>query len=92
MDETLRRATPMVRDIVRHGSVAPSTALAHPSYCLQCIAPFPIPPLDGPLTGCHTAKPMLAWPRAAYTSRPTSSKGIFRTYVKGGGDPEAVKQ
>ncbi|KAG5452539.1 hypothetical protein CSKR_113090 [Clonorchis sinensis] len=47
---TPRRATSMVRDIVRRGSVAPSVALVHPSYCLQCIAPFPISPLNSPLT------------------------------------------
>ncbi|KER23893.1 hypothetical protein T265_08312 [Opisthorchis viverrini] len=40
---TPRRATSMVRDIVRHGPVAPSMALVHQSYCLQCIAPFPAP-------------------------------------------------
>ncbi|KER28282.1 hypothetical protein T265_04880 [Opisthorchis viverrini] len=47
---TPRRATSMSRDMVRHGPVAPSMALVHPSYYLQCIAPFPIPPLDSPLT------------------------------------------
>ncbi|GAA57310.1 hypothetical protein CLF_112515, partial [Clonorchis sinensis] len=47
----LRRATSMVGDIVRHGPVSPSMALVHPSYCLQCIAPFPPPtPLNSPLT------------------------------------------
>ncbi|KAG5453289.1 hypothetical protein CSKR_113966 [Clonorchis sinensis] len=25
----------------------------HPSYCLQCIAPFPIPPLNSPLTAMY---------------------------------------
>ncbi|KER21136.1 hypothetical protein T265_10468 [Opisthorchis viverrini] len=40
----------MARDIVRYGPVAPSMALVHPSYCLQCIAPWPTPPpLDSPL-------------------------------------------
>ncbi|GAA47473.1 hypothetical protein CLF_100408 [Clonorchis sinensis] len=43
-------ATSRVRDIVRHGPVAPSMALKHPSYGLQCIVPFPIPPLNRPLT------------------------------------------
>ncbi|KER25773.1 hypothetical protein T265_06809 [Opisthorchis viverrini] len=42
---TPRQAMPMVRDIVRHGPVAPSVVLMHPSYCLQCIAPFPTPHL-----------------------------------------------
>ncbi|KER24870.1 hypothetical protein T265_14318, partial [Opisthorchis viverrini] len=45
-----RRATSMARDIVRQGPVALSMAIVHPSYCLQCIAPFPNPPLDSPLT------------------------------------------
>ncbi|KAG5447808.1 hypothetical protein CSKR_106844 [Clonorchis sinensis] len=38
----------MVRNIVRHGSVAASVEFVHPSYCLQCIAPFPTPPLNKP--------------------------------------------
>ncbi|KER25436.1 hypothetical protein T265_07117 [Opisthorchis viverrini] len=37
-------------EIVRHSPVAPSMALVHPSYYLQCIAPFPIPPLNSPPT------------------------------------------
>ncbi|KER20244.1 hypothetical protein T265_11150 [Opisthorchis viverrini] len=38
----------MVRDIVRHGPISPIMGLIHPSYFLQCVAPFPIPPLDSP--------------------------------------------
>ncbi|KER27250.1 hypothetical protein T265_05654 [Opisthorchis viverrini] len=48
LDGDPRRAKSMARDIIRHGPVAPSLALVHPSYCLQCIAPFPIPPLNSP--------------------------------------------
>ncbi|KAG5453135.1 NADH dehydrogenase [ubiquinone] 1 beta subcomplex subunit 5, mitochondrial [Clonorchis sinensis] len=49
---TPRRATSMVRYIVRHGAVAPSMALVNPTYYLQCIAPFPIP-LKSPLTALY---------------------------------------
>ncbi|KER26063.1 hypothetical protein T265_06638 [Opisthorchis viverrini] len=45
----LRRATSIVRDAVTYGSVVPSMALVHPNYYLQCIAPFPIPPLNSAL-------------------------------------------
>ncbi|KER19178.1 hypothetical protein T265_11958 [Opisthorchis viverrini] len=47
---TPRRATSMVRDIVRHGTVAPSVVLVHPSYCLQCIAPLQVSRLNSSLT------------------------------------------
>ncbi|GAA50790.1 hypothetical protein CLF_105045 [Clonorchis sinensis] len=49
MDGEPETDTPMVMDIVRHGATAPPMALMHPSYCLQCIAPFPISPLKSPL-------------------------------------------
>ncbi|KER28126.1 hypothetical protein T265_04964 [Opisthorchis viverrini] len=51
LDGDPRRAISMTGDIVKYGPVAPSVALVHPSYCLQCIAPSPTPtPFDSPLT------------------------------------------
>ncbi|KER27599.1 hypothetical protein T265_05412 [Opisthorchis viverrini] len=43
--------------IVRHSPAAPSMALMHPTYCLHCIVPFPIPPLDTPASNARLPNP-----------------------------------
>ncbi|KAG5440965.1 hypothetical protein CSKR_109720, partial [Clonorchis sinensis] len=72
---TPRRVTSTVRDIVRHGPVAPSMALMHPSYCLQCIAPFPIPRRNSPLTVVHLRTNLSA--PASNAQLPTSPPQII---------------
>ncbi|KER25664.1 hypothetical protein T265_06901 [Opisthorchis viverrini] len=47
---TPSRNTSMIGDFFRHGPVAPSMALVHPSHCFQFMASLPISSIKSPVT------------------------------------------